>query len=235
MRALPAIWRVAVGNHSNVSSYALYWKVEDPQEPDGDTEKVLDSRTEVLKAGPRDHIVLFYADDGELTQKVGDFLIEAIRTGGAAIVVSTWEHKLAFGRRLAQAGIDLAAARAAGIYTELDAAETIGRFVIGDRADAASFWAEITPAIRRAAGLGQPVRIFGEMVSLLWDTGLVSTAVEVEAMWNELGVQFPFALVCGYPLKSVTDGNLRDPLTDVCRAHSAVAGDPPPSMRGWRF
>ena len=196
---------------------------------------MLDSPTEVLSAGPRDHIVLFYADDGELARKVGDYLIEAIDKGGAAIVVSTWEHQLSLGRRLAQAGIDLAAARAAGVYTELDAADTIGRFVIGDRADAASFWAEITPAIRRAAGLGQPVRIFSEMVSLLWDAGLVSTAVEVEAMWNELGVQFPFSLVCAYPLTSVTDGDLRDPLTDVCRAHSAVVGDPPPSMRGWRF
>ena len=196
---------------------------------------MLDPRTDALKAGPRDHVVLFYADDGELTQKVGDYLIEAIDKGGAAIVISTWAHKLTLGRRLAQAGIDLAAARAAGIYTELDAADTIDRFVIGDRADAADFWAEVTPVIRRAVGLGQPVRIFGEMVSLLWDAGLVSTAVEVEAMWNELGVQFPFSLVCGYLLKSVTDGDLRDPLTDVCRAHSAVAGDPPPSMRGWRF
>jgi hypothetical protein len=196
---------------------------------------VRDSRTEVLKAGPRDHIVLFYADDGELIQKVGDYLIEAIDKGGAAIVVSTWAHRLSLGRRLAQAGIDLAAARAAGVYTELDAADTIDRFVIGDGADAASFWAEITPVIRRAAGVRQPVRIFGEMVALLWEAGLVSTAVEVEAMWNELGVQFPFSLVCGYSLTSVTDGDLRDPLTDVCRAHSAVAGDPPPSMRGWRF
>ncbi len=178
--------------------------------------------------------MLFYADDGELVQKVGGYLIDALDKGGTAIVVATWAHQLLFGRRLAQSGIDLAEARASGSYTELDAAETIDRFVIGDRADAASFWAEVTPAIRRAASLGKPVRIFGEMVSLLWDAGRVGVAIEVEAMWNELGVQFPFALVCAYPQKSVTDRALHDPLTDVCRAHSAVVGDPPPSMRGWR-
>jgi hypothetical protein len=198
-------------------------------------EKLLDSQTGVINAGPRDHIVLFYADDGELVQKVGGYLTGAIGKGGAAIVVGTWAHQLALGRRLAQAGIDLAEARSAGLYTELDAADTIDRFVIGDRADAASFWAEITPAIRRAVSLGRPVRIFGEMVSLLWDAGQIGAAIEVEAMWNELGVQFPFALVCAYPLTSVTDGALHDPLTDVCRAHSAVIGDPPSSMRGWRF
>jgi hypothetical protein len=209
--------------------------LEISREPDGEAEKLLDSQTEVLNAGPRDHIVLFYADDGELVQKVGGYLIEAIGKGGAAIVAGTRAHQLALGRRLAQAGIDLEEARASGKYAELDAADTIDRFVIGDRADPASFWAEITPAIRRAASRGQPVRIFGEMVSLLWDAGRVAAAIEVEAMWNELGVQFPFALVCAYPLKSVTDGALHDPLADVCRAHSAVVGDPPPSMRGWRF
>ena len=195
----------------------------------------MDAQAEVLYAGPRDHVVLFYADEGELAQKVGDYLIEAIDKGGAAIVVGTWAHQLSLGGRLAQAGIDLAAARAAGVYTELDAADTLGRFVIADRADPGSFWAGITPVVRRAAELGQPVRIFGEMVSLLWDAGMVSAAIEVEAMWNELGAQFPFSLVCAYPLKSVTDGALHDPLADVCRAHSAVVGEPPPSMRGWRF
>ncbi len=195
----------------------------------------MDSQTEVLNAGPRDHIVLFYTDEAELAQQVGDYLREAIDQGGAAIVIGTWAHQLLLGRRLAQAGIDLAAARANGVYTELDAAETTDRFVIADRADAASFWTAITPVIRQAAAIGRPVRIFGEMVSQLWDAGMVSAAIEVEAMWNELGVQFPFSLVCAYPMKSVTDGALHDPLTDICRAHSAVVGDPPPSMRGWRY
>jgi hypothetical protein len=102
-------------------------------------------------------------------------------------------------------------------------------------ADPASFWAAITPVIRRAAQPGQPVRIFGEMVAVLWDEGQVGTAIEVEAMWNELGVQFPFSLVCAYPIESVIGDGHFDPLTEVCRAHSAVAGDPPTTMRGWRY
>ena len=195
----------------------------------------MDSPTEVLNVGPRDHIVFFYTNEAELTQKVGDYLLEAIDMGGAAVIVATLARQLSLGGRLAQAGTDLAAARATGVYAELDAADTIDRFVIGDRADAGSFWSLMTPVIRRVTGLGQPVRVFGEMVSLLWDAGMVSAAIEVEAMWNEIGAQFPFSLVCAYPLKSVTDGTLHDPLTEVCRAHSAVVGDPPPAMRGWRY
>jgi hypothetical protein len=32
------------------------------------------------------------------------------------------------------------------------------------------------------ARAGQPVRVFGEMVSLLWDTGLIDAAIKVEAV-----------------------------------------------------
>ncbi len=195
----------------------------------------MDSHTEILSVGPRDHIVLFYADDAELAQKVGGYLLDGIRRGGAAIVAGTRSHRLSLARMLVSAGIDLAAGRADGTYSELDASETIGRFVVSDHADPAGFWSEITPLIRRAAERGRPVRIFGEMVSLLWDAGLVSAAIEVEAMWNELGAQFPFSLVCTYPIRAVVADGHADPLTEVCRAHSVVAGEPPPSMRGWRF
>jgi hypothetical protein len=36
------------------------------------------------------------------------------------------------------------------------------------------------------------------MVSLLWDASLTDAAIEVEAMWNELGAQYPFSLLCAY-------------------------------------
>ena len=38
--------------------------------------------------------------------------------------------------------------------------------------------------LRQAAKAGRPVRVFGEMVALLWDPGLTDAAIEVEAMWN---------------------------------------------------
>ncbi len=80
-----------------------------------------------------------------------------------------------------------------------------------------------------------PVRIFGEMVALLWDAGQAGAALEVEAMWNELAAQFSFSLLCAYPLWSVTGPGQVDQVTEVCRAHTAVTGEPPSSMRGWRF
>jgi len=55
----------------------------------------------------------------------------------------------------------------------------------------------IATALRQAAEAGRPVRVFGEMVWLLWDAGLIDAAIEVEAMGNELGAQYSFSLLCG--------------------------------------
>jgi MEDS: MEthanogen/methylotroph, DcmR Sensory domain len=92
--------------------------------------------------------------------------------------------------------------------------------------DAAGFWRTISPLIRQASEHGQPVHVFGEMVSVLWDSGLVDAAIEVEAMWNELGSQYPFALLCGYPAGSVGGEQHHDALTEVCRLHAAAVGGP---------
>ena len=71
--------------------------------------------------------------------------------------------------------------------------------MVADRSDPAGFWQAISPMLRQAARPGGRFRVFGEMVSLLWDASLTDAAIEVEAMWNELGAQYPFSLLCAYP------------------------------------
>ena len=182
---------------------------------------------DVLSARPGDHVVLFYQDDDGLAGPVSEYLLEAIQQDGTAIVIATPDHRLLFERRLARAGVDIAAAQASGSYLALDASETMRRFIIADWADPASFWLAISPLIRQAAGTGQPVRIYGEMVALLWDDGLVNTAIEVEAMWNEIGGQYSFSLLCAYPAQSVNGSRHHDALAEVCRAHAAAVDVPP--------
>ena len=144
-----------------------------------------------------------------------------------AVVVASPEHRLAFEARLARAGADTAAATASGSYVPLDAAETMHRCVVGGWPDAAGFWLAISPVIREANQAGRPVRVFGEMVALLWDAGLVNAAIELEAMWNELAGQYAFSLLCAYPAESVSCSGHADALTQVCRAHAVAVGVPP--------
>ena len=183
--------------------------------------------TEVLNAGHRGHAVLFYRDEQELTDRVCEYLLPAVQDGGAAIVVATPGHRLSVERHLAGIGVDVAAARARGCYLATDASETMRRFMVAGWPDAGDFWQAISPLLRQAAKAGQPVRVFGEMVALLWDAGLIDAASEVEAMWNELGGQYPFSLLCAYPAQPVICAHHLDALTEVCRVHTQVIGVPP--------
>ena len=183
---------------------------------------------EVPRAARGGHVVLFYRDEEELTSSVSEFLLPAVTDGnGTAIVIATPDHRRSFEERLAGAGVDVAAARARGSYLDFDASQTIRGFMVGDRPDPAGFWRVTSPLLRRAAEAGQPVLVFGEMVSLLWDAGLVNAAIEVEVMWNELGGQHPFSLLCAYPARPVACSHYLDALTEVCRTHTEVTGSPP--------
>ena len=183
--------------------------------------------TEVLDVGRRDHVVLFYRDEQELTERVTRYLLPAIQADGVAIVVATPDHRRSFETYLAGADVDVAAASARGAYLALDASETMRGFMMTDRPDPAGFWQAISPMLRQAAEAGRPVRVFGEMVSLLWDAHLIDAAIEVEAMWNELGAQYPFSLLCGYLARPAACAHQLDALTEVYSAHTQVTGAPP--------
>jgi hypothetical protein len=183
--------------------------------------------TEDLRGGPGGHAVLFYSGGDELAGQVSEYLLEAIRTGGVAVVIATSAHRDSIAAALAGAGIDVAASQAAGRYVALDAFETMNQLMVADWPSAASFWQVVSPVIARAAEAGTPVHVFGEMVALLWDFGQVGAAIEVEAMWNELAAQYQFSLLCAYPADSVRGGQHQDALAEVCRVHASVAGDVP--------
>ena len=182
-----------------------------------------------LAVGPRGHVVQFYGDDRELAASVGSYLGDGLLAGDSAVVVATLPHRLAFEAELAGAGIDVSAAMAAGRLLLLDAAQTLQGFWAGESGtlDQDRFDAVAGDLIGSAAEAGQPVRIYAEMVALLWDAGHVATAIELEALWNDLGSRLPFSLLCAYPARLVTGKIDAGALEEVCRLHMGVIGPHP--------
>jgi len=175
---------------------------------------------ENLNAGR--HVVQFYGRDNELADRVTGYLLGALDGGGVAVVIATPEHRREFETRLGQAGVDLAGARDDGSYLALDADQTLSELMVADKLDGAAFDRVIGTVIAAAGAGGRPVRAFGEMVALLWDDGLVSEALQLEAMWEELGGRHPFSLFCGYRTDAVTRD--MDAFAEVCRLHGEIVG-----------
>jgi anti-sigma regulatory factor (Ser/Thr protein kinase) len=172
------------------------------------------------------HVVQFYGSDEELAGSVSAYLGEGLRAGGSALMVATTAHQAGFRSKLDAAGIDVGAGEAAGRLLVLNADETLSRFCRGGRLDHAQFRAVADEMIGRAAAAGQPVRIYAEMVALLWDAGQVIWTLELEALWNELSARLPFSLLCGYPAAVVAGSEAEGALEEVCRLHASVAGSP---------
>lgn len=175
-----------------------------------------------LDAAPGRHTVGFYETDGFLTDAVIDFLAPGLATSEGALIIATRAHCERFDAALSDAGIDVIAAHRSGQLVVLDARETQRALMQQGVLVRERFRSIIGSWLDRVAEGGRPVRIFGEMVALLWDDGHASTALALEDMWNELALRRPFALLCGSPMHGFVDDDSTRAFWTVCRRHSAV-------------
>jgi KaiC/GvpD/RAD55 family RecA-like ATPase len=173
-------------------------------------------------AAPTDHAVRFYGADSELAAAVAEYLAEGLRSGDGVLVVATEAHRRSFAENLAGNDIDVRAYSDAGRLLMADAAGQLDRFLAVDRLDHELFESVAADLIRRAAEAGRRVRIYAEMVALLWDAGQVALAIELEELWNELGARVPFSLLCGYPARLLADTGQADAVRQIVELHSSV-------------
>lgn len=184
-------------------------------------------------ARPRpDHLVTFYEHAGYLAASVCPFLLEGLQRGETVLVVATPEHREAFARELSASGHDVTHSRRTGRYVELDAATTLAGIVADAQLPAAGFDEQIARSLTALARTPPGVRVYGEMVALLWQRGLFSLALELEDRWNALLEREPFPLFCGYPLSAFETPEATARFHDVCARHSRVTTDSYSSLGG---
>jgi hypothetical protein len=193
------------------------------------------SRTSWREATVTDHFVQFYRHDSHLIDEVAGFLAAGLRSVEGGVMIATQAHRQAIEERLEAEGIDLAAARARKQYVPLDAEEMLARFMVNRVPDEALFHHVVGGVVTRMVSAGFRVRAFGEMVALLWARGEQESALKLERLWNDLGKNRRFALLCAYPFAHFEDGKNAEGFRHVCEAHAAFipAVDAPggPAMR----
>jgi anti-sigma regulatory factor (Ser/Thr protein kinase) len=182
---------------------------------------------------------MFFDHDDDAVADVAAHVETGLALGEHVVLVVTRPHRAAIDTLLALHGLDLDAVRAEGRLVSLDAADTLARFMVNDVPHPALFHATVGGLLDDAAAAGAPVRVFGEMVALLWEVGNVSGAIELEGLWNDIAVDRDFTLLCAYPTANLGAARLREVGT-VCDMHSEVvppasyglgAGSAPPSGR----
>ncbi|HTW08310.1 MAG TPA: MEDS domain-containing protein [Acidimicrobiales bacterium] len=172
-------------------------------------------------------MVQFYERDERFVEYVVDYLYLALQRGDAVIVLATEPHLGVIAVRLQGLGVDIGALQSGGQFRAMDAMATLQAIMSGGRADAGLFDAVVGAAVRRAGAGGRPVFAFGEMVALLWSTGQLNTALELEQLWDGLRARVPFTLLCSYSTQAPGGGVGLDDLDQLCHLHSDIVGGRP--------
>jgi hypothetical protein len=188
-------------------------------------------RTGIADSG---HLVHFYEADEPFLDAVSRFVGAGIEAGGAAIVIATPGHREGIEARLGARGVDLAAARQGRQYVPLDAAATLAEILRDGWPDERRFLEVVGGLVAEAIARRPAVRVFGEMVALLWADGRAEAALRLEALWNGLGRRHAFSLLCAYPMRGFDRAEHRERFLETCGAHARVTpadSAPVPSTR----
>jgi len=169
-----------------------------------------------------DHFVQFYESDSFLLNTLTEFVSAGLARGDVCIAAATEEHLNGVTTRLQACGIDVDRARASGQYLWLEAAETLPKFMVDGSPEPDRFADAVCKPIEQAIASGGRVRVFGELVALLWLEGNRTAALKLEELWNKLHKAKLFPLFCAYPLSGFAGGDLPKSLEAVCCAHSRV-------------
>ena len=164
----------------------------------------------------------FYDSDQSLARIVAEFLQEGFAIGSPAIVIATAGQRAEIARELTDRSFDVAALQRSRNLVLLDGEEVLSTFMVDGRPDARTFRDEIRRLIEsvRCGRHNCAVRVFGQMVDVLWQQGRHDAAIRLELLWNQLALAEATSLVFGYAI-----GNFyKDArFEDICRRESHFA------------
>jgi hypothetical protein len=172
------------------------------------------------------HAVRFYESDRSLAMIVADFLNGGFDDGEPGIIVATPTQRAAVLRELSTRSVDVVELQRSETLIMLDAHDTLTTFMIDGKPDEARFMSAMSEVIERACkGRSDcTVRIFGQMVDVLWQQDEHEAAIRLEMLWNQLAQTKSYSLLCGYAMGQFYKDAKLD---ELCAQHTKVDVDGP--------
>lgn len=168
------------------------------------------------EARPQRHVVQFYeADEAALVENVTRYIVEGLRRDEGVLIAATAQHNAAFAEAIDD--IDAASSRVRFLDAERIAAQL--------RSDAVVDWERFDETVDdaiedlRDAG-AEGVRVYGEIVGVLWQRGDLFAALDVEQHWEPLIERHQAMLYCGYPIDVFGDEFRVGEMDPLLCAHS---------------
>ncbi|HET6332005.1 MAG TPA: ATP-binding protein [Polyangiales bacterium] len=184
----------------------------------------------------RSHAIQFYEDEAFLVDSAYQFIGAGLRAGDQVLAIATRAHLRAINARLSESGIDVDDANARGQLLALDAQQMLSQLMASESSpDRVRFREQVArtfnalyaaPHRQDAAAHSHEgvvrLRVYGEMVDLLTQTGNMPAAILLEQLWDEVCQHHAFALLCPCDLARFQHAGDADRFADFCKLHTHV-------------
>lgn len=144
------------------------------------------------------HSVDIYGSSDELINNLIIYLIAGAKAGERSIIIARPQHVRMLKQKLERNELCRFFDLHDGSNIIFNAKSVLDDIVTGHKVNEAKFNKIIGGILSDFCTSGQPVRVYGELVALLWERGDEAAALEVEELWNKLAKKYCFALYCGY-------------------------------------
>jgi hypothetical protein len=169
---------------------------------------------------PCGHIVYPYTNESQFAEAVGLFAGAGLRDGESALLVMEESHCEPIRKQLRGNGLDVAELETSGRLICKNAQALLETFLFDGIIDEDAFKTNVGWLIDKAktSSPNGQVRVFGEMVDLLWMPNPEATR-RLEELWNDVIKLHSVPLLCAYSL-----GGLRPDVLPVSllACHSAA-------------
>jgi hypothetical protein len=152
---------------------------------------------------PACHLAQCYGTDaGALIRNVAQFLADGCARGEGGLLIATPAHNAAILTETTRMGAGVDQAVRDGRLRACDARAMLDQILVDSQPDRARFDAVIGAALDGLRGehTARGVRIYGEMVGVLWQAWRFTAALRLEEYWNELLAREHVSLFCAYPI-----------------------------------
>lgn len=168
---------------------------------------------------PSGHIVYPYTDETHIANAVSMFAGFGLGKGEAVVLVMAAKHVQPVRQRLKLEGFEVGKLEEAGQLVCCEAEHLMTKFLFDGILDELKFTTTIGELIRTAKQGGRrSVRVFGEMVDLIWRAHL-DTTHRMEELWTKLVSIHSVPLLCAYSLIETRPDAIPQCLMD-CHSHA---------------
>jgi hypothetical protein len=170
---------------------------------------------------PSDHFLQFYESDEEFIDTLETFASSGFENGDGVIVIATEQHLEALSSKLAK-NFNISELVNEKHYIPVDAEKLLGSIMNDDYIDEANFHSVISGLIESVKKRDESnIRVFGELVALLWGQGNRKATVEMEKLWHKICSSGVVCLFCAYPKTGFRQDSSQS-IKDICSFHTHV-------------